>query len=412
VKLRELTSFACAAVLTSALTAACGGGQSGQADANPGVDLASHTITIGATAPKTGPEAAFYESSLAAQAMVSEINAQGGVNGWKLRYTVMDDQYEPDLAVQDVHKLINEDNIFALVSMFGTPSNAATIPYVVNQRVPDVGFAMETGIIATSYPHASNLFGYIPPYSELAAFVVNYVATRARYGSLSLAYQDDESGQSALAGFMYEARHDKVPAPVTVAVSDSATEFAGYAGRLAAGGAKAVLLWMPPAQAAGVMRASAAIGYRPHWIGSFFDPVPALFQAVGAQADGMQFESWLPPIDSQIPAMSAAISTMRKYAGLRNPSINAELGWLGMGIFVAGLRLATAHGAIPTRASLMQALDDGARIYPGGLPVPVRYTSGSRVPNVPDTILTYSGTALERTFGPTPDVPLPAGVVR
>lgn len=412
-KHRALTSGCCAAVLTVAtmVTAACSG-QAGHADPDPGVDTASHTITIGSTAPKTGPEDAFYESSLAAQAMVKEINAHGGVNGWKLRYRVLDDQYEPELAVQGVQQLISQDSVFALVSMFGTPSNAATIPFAVNQKVPDVGFAMETGIIARSYPHAANLFGYIPPYSELAAFVVRYAASTGRYRSVALAYQDDDSGASALAGFTYEARHDNLPSPVTVAVSDSATDFTGYAARLAASKADAVLLWMPPAQAAGVMRASAAIGYRPHWIGSFFDAVPALFQAVGAQANGMQFESWLVPLDDQAPAMHSALDSMRVYGGLRNPSINAELGWLGMGIFIAGLERATAHGAVPTRAALMAALNDGTPIYPGGLPVAIRYTSSSRVPAVPDTILTYTGTALQRSYGPAPDAPLPAGAVR
>lgn len=413
----ELTSGTCTAALaiaitvTVTLTTACSG-QAGHADPEPGIDAASHTITIGSTAPKTGPEDAFYESSLAAQAMVKEVNAHGGVNGWKLRYRVLDDQYEPALAVQGVQQLISQDNVFALVSMFGTPSNAATIPFAVSQNVPDVGFAMEAGIIARKYPHANNLFGYIPPYSELAAFVVRYAATSARYQSVALAYQDDDSGASALTGFRYEAGHDGLPSPVTVAVSDSATDFTGYAARLAAAKAQAVLLWLPPAQAAGVMRACAAIGYHPHWIGSFFDAVPALFQAVGAQANGMQFESWLVPLDDQAPAMRSALDSMRAYGGLRDPSINAELGWLGMGIFIAGLERATAHGATPTRASLMSALNDGAPINPGGLPVAIRYTSNSRVPAVPDTMLTYTGTVLRRSYGPAPDAPLPAGAVR
>lgn len=415
---RERGVAAATAVALLGLTlTGCGGQRLADAHANGGgdqvgVDVKTHTITIGATAAKTGSSAAFYESSLGAQAMVAKVNAAGGVNGWKLNYVVVDDGYEPNRAVAGVKQLVEQDKVFALVSMFGTPSNAATMPYVVQKQVPDVGFAMQTGIVAKKYADAKNLFGYIPPYANLAAFVAHYLG-QSHVDAVSLAYQDDDSGQGAQAGLRAQAGTEHLRIGVEVPVPTSATAFDGYAGRLAAAGAPAVLLWMPPALASGIIKASAAIGYHPRWLAPFFVPIPSFFDALGPLADGVEFESWLEPLDSGSTGMSAFLAAMKQYTSVQKPSINAELGWLGMGIFVAGLTKATEGGKTPTRQSLIDTLNNGETIRPGDLATAVSYSAQSRVPGaVLDRILRWHGGRLEPVYGPTAGISLPVELLR
>jgi branched-chain amino acid transport system substrate-binding protein len=402
-----------ALLLVGALVAGCGGNR--LAEAHPdqvGVDSKSKTITIGATAAKTGSSAAFYESSLGAQAMVAQLNAKGGINGWKLKYVVVDDGYEPNRAVSGVKQLVEQDKVFALVSMFGTPSNAATMPYVVQHQVPDVGFAMQTGIVARKYPDAKNLFGYIPPYANLAAFVVHYLA-QSHTAAVSIAYQDDDSGKGAQAGLQAQAKAENMKVGVEVPVPTSATAFAGYAGRLAAARAPAVLLWMPPALAAGLIKACAAVGYKPKWVAPFFAPVPSFFDALGPLAEGVEFESWLEPLDSGSTGMGQFLAAMKQHTPVKNPSINAELGWIGMGIFAAGLAKATEGGRTPSRESVMQALNSGETFHPGELTMTVSYGGESRVPGaVQDRILRYQDGRLQVVFGPAEGIALPVQLLR
>jgi branched-chain amino acid transport system substrate-binding protein len=402
------------ALILIAVVGGCGGRRLGGTTASDdGVDEGSKTITIGATAAKTGPAAAFYESSLGAQAYVAKVNAAGGVNGWKLKYIVLDDGYEPTRAVDGVKRMVEQDRVFALVSMFGTPSNAATMPYVVQRGIPDVGFSMQTGIIAHKYPTATNLFGYIPPYANLAAFVVHYLATQRHDPSISFAYQDDDAGAGALAGVKHQAGADHIRVAGQVPVATGTADFAGYAGRLAAAKAPSVFLWMPPAQAAGLIKATAAVGYKPHWVAPFFTPVPTLFDTLGKQAEGMEFESWLQPLDSKTEGMQAFLAAMRQHTQVKSPSINAELGWLGMGVFVHGLERATAGGKAPSREGLMSALNDGQQFEPGQLGVTIRYGGGSRIPGATrDRILRYQGGRLVTVIGPAAGPTVPQDVLR
>jgi branched-chain amino acid transport system substrate-binding protein len=377
-----------------------------------GVSPAHKVITIGSTAAKTGPLSAFYEASLGAQAMVQQVNAHGGVNGWKLHYIVLDDSYQAQRAVVDVHQLIGSDHVFSLVSMFGTPSNVATLPYAVAKGVPDIGMAMETGVLAKNYPHATGVFGYIPPYADLAAFLTSYGARTLRARSVSVAYQDDPSGAAALRGASYQARRMRVKLGATVPVPDTATDFSGYAGRLAAAHAPSVVLWMPPALAVGLIKACAVAGYRPHWLAPFFDPVASLYSALGPLTSHVYFESWLPPATSGQAGMKNFLSAIASRFNDRNPSINAELGWIGMGIFIHALSAATAGGNAPTRQALIAALDNGMPFHPGGLPLTLRYSKTSRLPApADDEILQYRSGHLVRVSAPAKDPSLPPSVL-
>ena len=61
----------------------------------------------------------------AAQQYFDEVNAAGGVNGRKITYIVEDHGYNPTKAVQLANKLVNSDQVFAMLLSLGTPHNLA-----------------------------------------------------------------------------------------------------------------------------------------------------------------------------------------------------------------------------------------------------------------------------------------------
>ncbi len=71
-------------------------------------------IEIGAIVGKTGP-ADFSGSAQAAAAYFACVNANGGINGRPVHYSVEDDQWNPETAAQVAAKLVNDTKVVGMV---------------------------------------------------------------------------------------------------------------------------------------------------------------------------------------------------------------------------------------------------------------------------------------------------------
>src|SRR5271169_2318780 len=67
-----------------------------------------------------------------------EANAEGGINGRKIKYIVEDNQYQVPRSVQAANKLINRDGVFIMVGNGGTPMNNAVMPDQLAKGVANV----------------------------------------------------------------------------------------------------------------------------------------------------------------------------------------------------------------------------------------------------------------------------------
>jgi len=83
----------------------CGMGNGKKASGDP--------IQIGAIVGKTGPED-FSSSARAAQAYFNCVNANGGINGRPIQYTVQDDTWNPEVASQAANKLVKDTKVVAM----------------------------------------------------------------------------------------------------------------------------------------------------------------------------------------------------------------------------------------------------------------------------------------------------------
>lgn len=382
----------CTLLVALSLLVACGG--QGKKSSTPGVDVKNKTITIGSSAPKTGPQVAYYENIQAAQAVLNAVNAKGGVNGWKVKYKVLDDAYQPSRALANVKDLVDKDQVFAIVTQTGTTGVSASLPYLASTTTPDVGIIAEAGLlVGKKLTAAKNIFPTIPAYGQVAAYVVKYLNGKG-INKISLMYQDDDSGAAVLPGVKYQTKQLGMNLATTVPIPDEVSDFSGYASRLKAAGAPEVFAWGPPPMVAGTMKACAAIGYKPHWIAPFFVPTDSFFKLVGPLAKGMEFETWLKPLNDPGAGMHAFLSAMHG-VGDQNPSILAEGAYISMYTFVNALKTATDGGKTPTQQAVMNALSSGEKFEPGDLGITISYAGDSQLPDYPEQILTYDGTKLK-----------------
>src|ERR1700719_1069480 len=85
--------------------------------------ISTETILFGQAAALEGPSSALGQGMRQGiLAAFAEINAKGGVHGRQLKLVSRDDGYDPDRSVGQSVKLIEEDQVFALIGAVGTPT--------------------------------------------------------------------------------------------------------------------------------------------------------------------------------------------------------------------------------------------------------------------------------------------------
>ena len=100
----------------------------------PGVTATE--IKLGQTMPYSGPASSFSIQGKVNLAYLNMINEQGGINGRKINLISRDDGYSPPKAVEQIRKLVEEDNVAAVFGMMGTPGVLATAKYLNSNGIP------------------------------------------------------------------------------------------------------------------------------------------------------------------------------------------------------------------------------------------------------------------------------------
>ena len=103
-----------------------------------GPGVTAREVKIGAWLPLTGP-AAIHGTYLGngSNAYYNMVNDNGGVNGRMIKLLVEDTDRDPQKTVAGARKLVERDEIFAIVGPFGNAQSAATFEYLLEeQKVP------------------------------------------------------------------------------------------------------------------------------------------------------------------------------------------------------------------------------------------------------------------------------------
>jgi branched-chain amino acid transport system substrate-binding protein len=109
---------------------------------------AKEPYKVGAVFAITGPAAWLGEPERNSVKMLQEeINAKGGINGHPLELVIEDTVGEETRAVLAVNKLINKDNVLAIVGPSRSGTTMAVIPIVEKAEVPLISCASAQEIV-------------------------------------------------------------------------------------------------------------------------------------------------------------------------------------------------------------------------------------------------------------------------
>jgi branched-chain amino acid transport system substrate-binding protein len=182
---------------TLLLTALTVGPRPARADDLPGVTATE--IKIGNTDAYSGPASAYGVIAKTETAFFHMVNDQGGVAGHKIDFISYDDAYSPPKTVEQVRRLIEEDQVAFLFQPLGTATNTAIQRYTNQKKVPNL--FISTGADKWGdYQHFPWTMGYQPSYRTEAQIYTKYMLAQNPNAKMAILYQNDDFGKDYPAG--------------------------------------------------------------------------------------------------------------------------------------------------------------------------------------------------------------------
>jgi branched-chain amino acid transport system substrate-binding protein len=372
------------------LTAACGSSSpTSTANTASAPGITATTVTIGSTQPLTGPAAPGYsEIAPAANAYFKYVNAHGGVNGRTINYTFLDDQYNPTSTSTQTHKLILQDNVFAIFQALGTPTHLAVVNYINQSKVPDLFVASGCNCWndVSQYP---DTFGWQPNYTIEGKILGQYIAQNFSGKKIGYFLQgpNDEFGTDGFNGVQDSLQGkglnvDSTPGYYTPTAAGAMAVGATIAG-LQAAGVQVIVSFSVPLFTAIAEASAAGLNYHPQFVVSNVGSDPPTLAAIltggslgkklpAGLIGGTISDTYLPILtDATNPWVSLFKSIEATYAPSLPWDGNVEYGMSEAYTFVQALK---AAGQNPTRASIIAAVQNSHWTDGPGL-TPYAYSS-------------------------------------
>ena len=167
------------------------------ADDTPGVTATE--IKIGNTNAYSGPASAYSVIAKLETAFFKMVNDQGGVAGRKINFISLDDGYSPPKTVEQVRRLVEEDQVALLFNTLGTPTNSAIYRYVNQKQVPHL-FISSGADKWGDYQHFPWTMGFQPSFRIESQIYAKYILREKPDAKIAILYQNDDLGKDYLAG--------------------------------------------------------------------------------------------------------------------------------------------------------------------------------------------------------------------
>jgi branched-chain amino acid transport system substrate-binding protein len=359
---------AMASILTLSLSGCTRGtpGQGGGTEAAPG--MTDTSITLGVTTPLSGATAGPGTCTVAGvQAYFGSVNAAGGVKfGDGKTRTVniksYDDAYDPQKSLANFQQMVS-DNVFAVTSGLGTPTNRAFRDAAISQKVPQV-LVMTGDPLFSDRTKSPWQLGFVPIYQNEGAAFGKLLAASKDQHKVAVLSQNDDYGKGYVAGFKESikgASNISVVGEQTYEATDTSVD--AQLTQLASSGADVFFnaMSITPLVISSLQKAQ-QIGWKPSWfLPSNTSSPTAILEPGGAAAyPGIYSVSFAKA--PQSPAFAKDADVVKFLADLKQygnyPDLPAFPHCMWSYMVGATLEQAFKNMKEPTRDSFMTALRD------------------------------------------------------
>jgi branched-chain amino acid transport system substrate-binding protein len=240
-------------------------------------------IKIGNIMPYSGPASAYAAIGKAEEAYFNKVNAEGGINGRKIRFISYDDGYSPPKTVEQARKLVESDGVLLIFGSLGTSTNGAIRKYMNEKKVPQLFVA--SGASKWNDPRQYPwTMGWQPSYASEARIYAKYIVKEKPDAKIGVLYQNDDFGKDYLKGLKegLGARTSMIAMEDSYDTSEPAID--EHVVKLKASGADVFISITTPKFAAQAIKKAAEINWHPvHIISNVSASVGGVLEPAGIE---------------------------------------------------------------------------------------------------------------------------------
>lgn len=366
------------AVCLATLSAGCGSGDNASV---PGITATS--VTIGSHQPLTGPAAAgFSEIAPAAKAYFDYVNARGGIHGRRIDFKYEDDAYNPANTVNVVHKLVEQEKVFAVLAGLGTPTHTKVVDYLNSQHVPDL-FVLSGCTCWDNPSKQPYTFGWSTDYIREGKILGTRIAQAFPGRKVAYFSQNDLFGQDGVKGLDMTVPAGSVVSRQTY--QPGTTDATPQMTAIDQSGADVIVAFANPANVAQLRIAQLKLGNKAQLVVNYSGSDPATLAHLldsYAEESGTGANSLIQGIitDSFItPATDTSSTWYKLFKAVRDqyaPSLPMDQYTnIGMSVAYSFTQVLQKAGKNPTRESIVKTMQANGLNGPGLVPFGFSNTS-------------------------------------
>ncbi|MET4491285.1 ABC transporter substrate-binding protein [Bradyrhizobium sp. LA7.1] len=157
-------------------------------------------IRIGQTLPYSGPASGFGAIGRTQEAFFEKVNAEGGINGRKVKFITLDDAYSPPKTVEQTRKLVEQDEVLMMFGSLGTATNSAVQRYLNAKKVPQLFVLSGASKWADPQKNPWTMPG-MAAYESEGVVYAKYILQAKPDAKIAILSQNDDFGRDYVAGF-------------------------------------------------------------------------------------------------------------------------------------------------------------------------------------------------------------------
>lgn len=334
-----------------------------QAQKNYGPGVTDTEIKLGQTVAYSGPGSAYSMVGRMSVAYFKMLNeTKGGINGRKIKLLSVDDAYSPPKTVEVTRKLVESDQVLAMVNSMGTASQTSVQKYLNAKKVPQLLFyASSPGL------HDAKATPWTVPFSFAynieGAIYGKYLLENKPNAKVGVLYQNDDVGKSYIKGFreVLGANADKmIVKEVSQEISDPTVD--SQILQLQASGADTLVVFTSNKAGAQAIRKVGSIGWKPYFMIAYVSSsITGVLTPAGLDnAQGLISTAWFKtpsdPAWNDDKAMQEYLAFFKKYLPNDNPGDTTSV-YTYMGAQLAALALERCGDNL-TRENLLKQIQN------------------------------------------------------
>jgi branched-chain amino acid transport system substrate-binding protein len=323
-------------------------------------------VVLGMDTDLSGPAASFGVPVVnALRLRLDEVNAAGGIYGRKIRVIVEDTQYQVPKAVQAANKLINSDNIFAMVGQLGTPMNNAVFDNQFKANVPNLFPLSSARSMYEPFNHLK--FALAASYYDQMRAGVKWLVETKNKKIVCAMYQDTDFGADVFAGVKAQVAAMNMKLGEVTTHKPTDTDFTAQISKLRDAKCDLVALGAIVKDAIIPYSTARKLGWTDvDFIGAASTYDQNVAAAQGGVTEGL-YAMGLDPIPYRDTASPVVVQWIDKYKARygADPNIGAVYGWVLMDITILALDRAGPNLTVESLIKGLESIDGYHDIFGG-----------------------------------------------